>query len=148
MQRTTTYREQSRVFLAQAHEELAKGDLQQASEKGWGAASQMVKAVAQERGWLHRSHRHLHGVINSLDRETGDPEWASILFGIAGENLHIKLLRELAFGQWGWIERRLQQVGRFVDKAEELLETTALDERVSPTPSPQRNVRNAENNHI
>ena len=52
MQRTTTYREQSRrgVFLAQAHEELAKGDLQQASEKGWGAASQMVKAVAQERG--------------------------------------------------------------------------------------------------
>ena len=56
MQRTTTYREQSRVFLAQAHfEELAKGDLQQASEKGWGAASQMVKAIAQERtrnGWV------------------------------------------------------------------------------------------------
>ncbi len=121
MQRTTTYREQSRVFLAQAHEELAKGDLQQASEKGWGAASQMVKAVAQERGWLHRSHRHLHGVINSLDRETGDPEWA-YLFG-AGENLHINF-----YENWhsaGVIERRLQQVGRFVDKAEELLETTA-----------------------
>ena len=36
VQRTTTYREQSRVFLSQAHEELAKGDLQQASEKGVG----------------------------------------------------------------------------------------------------------------
>ena len=50
MQRTTTYREQSRIFLSEASEELVKGDLQQASEKGWGAASQMVKAIAQERG--------------------------------------------------------------------------------------------------
>ena len=121
VQRTTTYREQSRVFLAQAHEELANGDLQQASEKGWGAAAQMVKAIAQERGWLHRSHRHLHGVINSLDRETGDPEWAS-LFG-AGENLHINF-----YENWhsaGVVERRLQQVEQFVDKAEGLLAATA-----------------------
>ena len=120
VQRTTTYREQSRIFLAQAYEELVKGDLQQASEKGWGAASQMVKAIAQERGWLHRSHRHLHGVINALDRETGDPEWAS-LFG-AGENLHINF-----YENWysaGVVERRLQQVGRFVDKAEGLLGVT------------------------
>jgi hypothetical protein len=81
----------------------------------------MVKAIAQERGWRHRSHRHLHGVINALDRETGDPERAS-LFG-AGENLHINF-----YENWysaGVVERRLQQVGRFVDKAEGLLEATA-----------------------
>ena len=36
VQETTTYKEQSRVLLAQAFEELAKGDLAQASEKGWG----------------------------------------------------------------------------------------------------------------
>ena len=43
------YREQSRRFLEQARSELREGDLAQASEKGWGAASQMVKAVAEAR---------------------------------------------------------------------------------------------------
>ena len=120
VQRTTTYREQSRVFLAQAYEELAKGDLQQASEKGWGAASQVVKAIAQERGWRHRSHRHLHGVINALRRETDDPELAS-LFG-AGENLHINFYENRYSSNN--IRHLLQQVGQFVDKAEGLLEAT------------------------
>ena len=121
MQRTTTYREQSRVFLAQAYEELVKGDLQQASEKGWGAASQMVKAIAQERGWLHRSHRHLHEVINALRRENGDAELLS-LFGSAG-NLHMNF-----YENWypaDDVEELLRQVERFVDKAEGLLEATA-----------------------
>ena len=120
MQRTTTYREQSRIFLAQAYEELVKGDLQQASEKGWGAASQMVKAIAQERGWLHSSHRHLYEVINALESETSDSE-LTVLFASAGD-LHINF-----YENWysaGVVERRLQQVGRFVDKAEGLLEAT------------------------
>ena len=47
------YRDQSRAYLEQANEELARDDLRQASEKGWGAASQIVKAVAEERGWEH-----------------------------------------------------------------------------------------------
>ena len=50
------YRDQSRAYLEQANEELARNDLRQASEKGWGAASQIVKAVAEERGWEHRGH--------------------------------------------------------------------------------------------
>ena len=74
MQRTATYREQSRIFLAQAREELAKGDIPQASEKAWGAAAQMVKAVAQQRGWRHQAHRYLFEVIRRLRRETGDSE--------------------------------------------------------------------------
>ena len=105
------------MFLAQAYEELAEGDLPQASEKGWGAASQMVKAIAQEMGWPHRSHRHLQGAINTLDSETGDEEWAS-LFG-AGESLHINF-----YENWytaNIVERRLQMVEMFVEKAEGLL---------------------------
>ena len=86
VQRTTTYREQARVFLSQAREELAKGDLQQASEKGWGAAAQMVKAIAQERGWHHRSHRSLQRAIGSLDLETDDPDWITLFS--AAESLH------------------------------------------------------------
>ena len=76
MQRTTTYREQSRRFLAQAYEELAKGDIPQTSEKAWGATAQMLKAIAQQRGWAPSNPiRYLYGtVIRRLRRETGDPE--------------------------------------------------------------------------
>ena len=40
---TQTYQQASQRFLAQAKEELAAGDLLQASEKGWGAAAQMLE---------------------------------------------------------------------------------------------------------
>lgn len=121
MQRTTTYREQSRIFLAQAREELAKGDLQQASEKGWGAASQMVKAIAQRRDLYHRSHRSLQEVINKLHDETRDSEWTS-LFAVA-ESLHMNFYENWSTANV--ITLRLLQVERFVDKAEGLLGATA-----------------------
>ena len=117
MQRTTTYREQSRIFLAQAHEELAKGDLQQASDKGWGAASQMVKAIAEEKGWLHTSHRHLYDVINSLESETGDSEFTA-LFSSAGD-LHINFY-ENRYSPNN-VRHLLGRVERFVEKADEFL---------------------------
>ena len=119
MQRTTTYREQSRVFLAQGHEELAKGDLQQASEKGWGATSQMVKAIAQERGWRHRSHRHLQNAVDKLRSDTSDEE-LEILFG-AGENLHQNFYENWYSAES--IALRLRLVEQFVEKAEGLLGT-------------------------
>ena len=67
------YRDQSRAYLEQANEELARDDMRQASEKGWGAASQIVKAVAEERGWEHRGHWELHNVVSLLveESETG-----------------------------------------------------------------------------
>ena len=52
---TETYRTASRQLLAQGREELERGDTRQASEKGWGAAAQMVKDVAERRGWEHRA---------------------------------------------------------------------------------------------
>ena len=45
------YRQQARNFLGKSREYLAEGDLHQASEKGWGAAAWMAKAVAETRGW-------------------------------------------------------------------------------------------------
>ena len=47
---TGTYSHRSDTLIAQAGIELAAGDVTQASEKGWGAAVQMVKAVAEQRG--------------------------------------------------------------------------------------------------
>ena len=121
MQRTTTYREQSHVLLTQAYEELAEGDFVQASEKGWGATAQMLKAIAQERGWQHFSHRNLYQVLDLLRQETGDAELA-VLFN-AGSSLHVNFYANAYTGDT--IEDNLRQVERFVERAEGLLGVSA-----------------------
>ena len=70
----TTYQEAGRRLLAQARVELDAGDLRQASEKGWGAAAQTVKAAAQQRGWPLNHHRALFVAVRELSNEAGDPE--------------------------------------------------------------------------
>ena len=69
---TEQYRQASERFLARARQELADGDLAQASEKGWGATAQMLKAIAEQRGWEHSRHRHYHRAASRLRSETGD----------------------------------------------------------------------------
>ena len=66
------HQQASERFLAQARKELADGDLAQASEKGWGAIAQMLKAVAEQRGWEHHRHRHYHRAASQIRAETGD----------------------------------------------------------------------------
>ena len=60
------------AVLGPSQAELAAGDLQQASEKGWGAAAQMLKAIAEQRSWEHGKHRHLSRAASRLRTETGD----------------------------------------------------------------------------
>ena len=69
---TLTYQDAARHLLAQSFQELAAGDSRQASEKGWGATAQMIKAIASSRGWKHDSHAALYRVIDRLVNETGD----------------------------------------------------------------------------
>ena len=71
---TQQYQQASEHFLTQARQELAAGDLPQASEKGWGAAAQMLKAIAEQRGWEHHRHRHYHRAANRLRSEIGDSD--------------------------------------------------------------------------
>ncbi len=59
-------------FLIKGRAHLAEGDLLQASEKGWGAAAQMVKAVAETRGWRHSTHRDLYRAVHRLADEAPD----------------------------------------------------------------------------
>ena len=79
---TRQYQQASAHFLAQARRELAAGDLPQASEKGWGATAQMLKAIADERGWEHSRHRHYFRIASRLRAETGDGDIRR-LFNIA-----------------------------------------------------------------
>ncbi len=66
------YRQQSRIFLAHSRQFLAEDDLHQASEKGWGAAAWMAKAVAESQGWQYNKHDEFGTVLNNARRLTGD----------------------------------------------------------------------------
>ncbi|MYC32915.1 MAG: hypothetical protein F4X64_07025 [Chloroflexi bacterium] len=113
---TQTYREASRLLLTQAQSELAAGDVRQASEKGWGAAAQVVKSVAEQRGWAHRSHAALYNVIAQLVSETGDDEIRR-LFDVAG-NLDVNF-----YENWNNAENvsaGLADVQRLLDRLEPL----------------------------
>ena len=97
-------------FLAKARTYLAEDDLLQASEKGWGAAAQMVKSVAEARGWPHNGHHHLWHAINRLAEETGDREMRTA-FGLAG-TLHTNFYE-------GWLPG--EHVAEYLNQIEGLL---------------------------
>ena len=117
MQSAATFREQSRAFLEQAFLELEAGDLRQASEKGWGAAAQMVKAVAAERGWQHGTHRLLYGVMDRITVETQD---VALRLGFESANTLHANFYEGTQGRDS-VESYLHEVRTFVDTAEQLL---------------------------
>ena len=75
---------QARDFLAKSREYLAQGDLNQASEKGWGAAAHMVKAVAIAQGWKYERHSDFSQVLNSAYLATNDDR-IRLLRGIPNE---------------------------------------------------------------
>ena len=66
------YRQQSRAFLGRAREYLRADDLHQASEKGWGAAAWMAKAVAVAQGWEYRQHAQFGVVLSGARELTGN----------------------------------------------------------------------------
>ena len=62
----------SRRFMIHAREELGNGNRLQAGEKAWGAVVQPLKAVAEQRGWRHQSHRDIHNVGLQILAESPD----------------------------------------------------------------------------
>ena len=66
------YRQQARIFLTKSRQYLTEDDLHQASEKGWGAAAWMAKAVADAQGWEYRKHEQFNVVLNNARLLTGD----------------------------------------------------------------------------
>ena len=109
--RTQERNETGQAFLARARASLAENDLLQASEKGWGAAARMVKAVAESRGWSHNSHRDLYATINRLAREERDQRLRT-LFDSASA-LHTNFYE-------GWMPDEM--VAASLDRVSELVE--------------------------
>lgn len=111
------YQLTGRAMMAQSWIELAQGDLQQASEKGWGAVTQMMKAIAEARGWEHSRHRHLHRIASRLRAETGDGDIRR-LFAIAN-TLHENFYEnQMAAAD---IEQDLADVERLLQKLEAIM---------------------------
>ena len=115
-QRTQHHDATGREFLARARAYLAEDDLLQASEKGWGAAAQMVKAAAEARGWQHNNHGDLYRAIDGLAAEADDPQLLR-LFNSASA-LHMNFYE-------GWmprsmVESSLTQVEDLVAKLDDL----------------------------
>ena len=112
-----SYKQQAYVYWDQSQKELAKGDLRQASEKGWGAASQMVKAVAQSLGVDHNGHAALFRVVSGLDNDQ-----FRTAFGLAN-SLHVNFYE-------GWLDQasvkhHLDAIGQFIQELDETVLSSA-----------------------
>ena len=81
------YETSARHLLGQAEAEFAKGDLAKASENGYRAAFESVKAAATLRGTPFRNYRELRYAAQDLVDETGNRR-ITYLFAIA-ESLYI-----------------------------------------------------------
>ena len=84
---TLDYRAQAWDFLHKARTYLSDGDLHQASEKGWGAASHMAKAVAAARAWEYETHDHFPIIMDNVGNYSHQQHRVRRLGGIA-ERLH------------------------------------------------------------
>ena len=86
-QEIADYASQAREFLANSREFLAAGSLHQASEKGWGAAAHMAKAVAVAQGWQYETHSDFSEVMYQASQLANSPRIRQIR-GIANELHH------------------------------------------------------------
>ena len=116
---TQKYRNDSRVLLTQARTELAQGDLRQASEKGWGAAALMLKAIAERREWEHDRHRHFANAASRLRSEMGNRD--VVRFFQVAESLHVNFYEDQL--RPSDISESLDDVARLLD----LIEPQASD---------------------
>ena len=72
LESTNQYLAASREYMGKAYHYLSEEDFPQASEKAWGAAAEMVKAIAEEeRGRYHRSSPSAVPNRRRFDRRNG-----------------------------------------------------------------------------
>ena len=73
-------------FLRRSKNYLDQGDLHQASEKGWGAAAHIIKAVAAVNGWEYEHHDQYSNVVVNARQRYRQPRLREL--SRAGEALH------------------------------------------------------------
>ena len=114
------YRLQSREFLAKSRTYLADDDLHQASEKGWGAAAWMAKAVATAQEWQYDKHEHFDEVLYQAGKLTGDDRLRT--FRAIANDLHGNFYQRKRFLHGDVIAAALDEVETLLDLLEPLTE--------------------------
>ncbi len=117
------YKQQARDFLAKGWEYLAAGDLHQASEKGWGAAAWMTKAVAVAQNWQYDQHAHFNVVLNNVLLTTNNDRLLALREIANG--LHRNYYTRKQFLNTNIIRRELDAAAELLDILEPLTEPAA-----------------------
>ncbi len=107
------YEVQAHDFLRRGREYLAAGHLHQASEKGWGAAAHMAKAVAVAQGWNYDTHADFSLVLNRATDAIGDDRLRG-LRGIAND-LHSNYYRRKRHLDAAMIGRDLESMAQLLE---------------------------------
>ncbi len=117
----TDYHQQAAEFLARARAYLADGDLHQASEKGWGAASHMVKAVAASIGRPYNHHAAFRQIIRQMAPRTGDRR-RLVTLGHSAEILHSNYFQRMVFLDQDDVADDLNDVAELMERLVPLLD--------------------------
>ena len=104
-------------YLREGEKLLNKGDYVQASEKFWGAVIEVIKAIAEKRGWDHHRHRDLAVAVDKLFLETKDRELLR-LFGSA-ESLHANFYENFASPET--VKAYVEDTKGLIEKLEKLI---------------------------
>ena len=111
------HRERSRHFLDLVDDELARGELEEASNKLWGAAAHAIKAVAERRGWEHYVHRLLEAAVYRLVHEEHAPRDLLIQY-ITASAYHQRFYGEPPEAEY--IRAGKELITQFIDTLESL----------------------------
>ena len=115
------YRQQARHFQVKSREYLAEGELHQASEKGWGTAAWMAKAVALAYGWEYEKHEQFNVVLNNVRAMTGNNRIGELR--AMANDLHRDFYIRRRFLDAGSIEVGLDRMDELLELLEPLLES-------------------------
>ncbi|MEW6481840.1 MAG: PaREP1 family protein [bacterium] len=112
------YIEQADEYIKEGDKEFRKGDLRQTGEKYWGAATQILKAYCELKGWPHDGHAKLFQNVSKLCVEIDNRKLLD-QFGLAGM-LHTNFYE-------GWLTKeQVEEYGlqskEFIKKIKTLIE--------------------------
>ena len=109
----------ARNFLERSKSYLDQGDLHQASEKGWGAAAHIIKAVAAANNWEYEYHDQFERVVINARQRYRQP--GLLQMAHAAEALHRNYYRRDLMLDADVIREEIDDVERMVNIIEPLV---------------------------
>ena len=100
-------------FLERSKSYLAQGDLHQSSERGWGAASHIVKAVAAANGWEYERHDDFDSVVSNARQRYRQPSLRQ--YGNSAHSLHRNYYKRSLLLSAGTIQEDIEDMERMVN---------------------------------